>query len=67
MAMVCFATKCDQCGQRSEEYTAWPSCSNCQDDICPACMAPGTLDPGDGERSDRCLCLICNDIMKEEL
>jgi NMD protein affecting ribosome stability and mRNA decay len=37
MATVPFATLCDRCGRRSEEYTSWPSCRDCLDDICPDC------------------------------
>ena len=54
------------CGRRSDEYTAWPSCSNCMGDICDQCMAPGTLDTGDGDRGDRCYCKPCNAILREE-
>lgn len=48
------------CGRRSEEYTAWPVCSECDRDTCPDHMADGTLDPGDGDREDRCLCRGCD-------
>jgi hypothetical protein len=40
MTMVRFATTCDHCGKRSEEYTAWPSCRNCLSDTCSACDVP---------------------------
>lgn len=72
--MVRFATTCDHatrptedrdyrplCGQRSREYEQWPTCSDCGDHVCPDHMQPGTLDEGDGERHDRCLCVRCHD------
>jgi hypothetical protein len=37
MSMVRFATLCDKCGKRSEEYTAWPTCKDCGDDVCTEC------------------------------
>lgn len=56
MAMVKFATTCDviasltprpperpiinRCGKRSAEYTAWPSCRECGDQVCPDCTEP---------------------------
>jgi hypothetical protein len=56
MSMVRFATKCDKCGRRSEEYTSWPSCKDCGEDICPDCDI-------DSERtedeSNKTLCLDC--------
>jgi hypothetical protein len=42
--MVRFATKCDRCGARSEEYTAWPHCEFCGEDLCLACEAKGHCD-----------------------
>jgi hypothetical protein len=38
--MVKFATLCDRCGARSEEYSAWPHCADCFEDICPNCDRP---------------------------
>lgn len=35
--VVKFATLCDKCKKRSEEYTSFPSCKDCQQDICPDC------------------------------
>lgn len=67
--MVRFATTCDvvatpdgtnaPCGNRSPEYTQWPDCAYCGDHTCPTHMQPGTLDEGDGERNDRCVCTTC--------
>lgn len=66
--MVPFATTCDayrsasfNCGRRSPEYTQWPACTYCGDHVCPDHMVPGTLDEGDGERHDRCVCVLCHD------
>jgi len=43
MSIVRFATLCDRCGSRSEEYTAWAICRECSDDVCPNCSTnPGT-------------------------
>ena len=35
--MVRFATLCDRCQRRSEEYTAWPTCKECLEHICDRC------------------------------
>lgn len=40
MSMVRFATLCDKCKWKSEEYTSWPSCKDCLEDICPYCDIP---------------------------
>ncbi len=66
--MVRFATTCDYaetrdadpCGRRSEEYTQWPACSYCGHHCCPAHMQPGSLDEGDGDRNDLCVCVACH-------
>ena len=36
--MIRFATLCDipNCLKRSEEYTTWPTCIDCERDFCPA-------------------------------
>jgi hypothetical protein len=57
--MVRFATTCDRCGKRSNEYTAWPSCRACMEDTCPECAKGGTLVEGDGERADTVVCRVC--------
>ena len=38
--MVRFATLCDKCKRRSEEYTSWPTCAECLDDVCDQCDVP---------------------------
>lgn len=66
MTAVRFATTCDRCGARSEEYTAWPSCRVCQSDTCPACARDGSEQSedcrygeyGDGER-ETVICREC--------
>lgn len=57
--MVRFATTCDRCGTRSEEYTAWPTCRECMDHVCPACQLAGSLIENDGRA--RALCVGCED------
>ena len=37
MSMVMFATLCDRCTKRSEEYTSWPTCKDCGEHICESC------------------------------
>jgi len=73
MAMVRFATTCDydvfqpgmrHCNARSEEYTAWPSCRECQLDVCPAHTAPGTRHENDGR--DTVLCIACAESVVQE-
>jgi hypothetical protein len=59
MAVVRFATLCDRCRKRSEEYTAFPSCRECLDDICPDCAAPGTTTDADLDSPATCLCKQC--------
>lgn len=52
MSMVKFATRCDRCGRRSEEYTTWPSCRECQQDVCSTCASPGSLQDHERDVSD---------------
>lgn len=42
--MVKFANLCDLCGQRSEEYSRWPMCEDCDSDVCPKCVAEAICD-----------------------
>ena len=62
--MVMFATTCDACGVRSEEYTGWPTCRECQEDFCPAHQAPGTFVDADVDQPETCLCVACNEVAK---
>ena len=55
MSMVRFATTCDVCRERSEEYAKWPSCVECGDDVCPKHMEEESLD----EETNECLCIAC--------
>ncbi len=41
--IVRYASLCDICGKRSEEYTHWPNCRECDRDICPGCVLPGSV------------------------
>lgn len=56
MSYVKFACKCDQCGKRSEEYTSWPACTDCMDDVCPAHWVPDSYDP----EKNKALCFLCS-------
>ena len=62
MSMTRFATTCDVCQERSEEYSKWPSCEECGDDVCPKHMEEGSLD----EETNECLCLACAEELSEE-
>jgi Zn-finger nucleic acid-binding protein len=55
VSMVRFATICDSCGQRSEEYTHWLECKECGLDVCPRCRE---TDFDDDERG-KSLCKEC--------
>lgn len=57
MSLVRFATICDRCGKRSEEYTCFKSCTECADDICPDC----TTDVSYGNDPDKLgtICDVC--------
>ncbi len=50
MSMVMFAQLCDHCGARSEEYSCWPTCRECGEDVCPDCIVPGSA--SDDERHE---------------
>ena len=52
MSMVRFATTCDFCGWRSEEYTAWPSCRECLLHCCPRCAELGSGQEHEHDVSD---------------
>ena len=55
MGLVRFASICDHCGTRSQEYEAWPTCMECNDDVCPACEVLGQYD----EESNTTFCKRC--------
>lgn len=57
MSLVKFASICDWpgCGSRSEEYVAYPSCKECQRDLCPRHQVKDSLD----EERNNALCLAC--------
>lgn len=55
MSMVRFASLCDHCDTRSAEYFAFPTCRECQADVCPTCSVPATYDPEFGV----CMCNRC--------
>lgn len=62
--IVRFAAKCDTCGARSEEYTAWPTCRECNNDVCLDCAEPGTLIEADVGSPETVLCRQCAEIEK---
>lgn len=49
MTFVRFATLCNFCCARSEEYTAFPECWDCGRHVCPTCSPEGKIEGGDGE------------------
>jgi hypothetical protein len=55
MSLVRFATICDHCARRSDEYARWPICRDCLADTCPDCMAAGTED----QETGKCYCKGC--------
>lgn len=63
MSLVMFASICDFCGTRGEEYSAYPRCRVCDQDVCPDCSVPGATD----EETGKTLCWECNrEITSEE-
>lgn len=56
MSMVRFASICDKCHSRSDEYTEWPSCKDCGEHVCVLCDI-------DSERTEderhKTLCMDC--------
>jgi hypothetical protein len=56
MSIVMFATLCDHCGARSDEYSAWPSCRECLEDTCEQCYMPGSYT---ADERHECLCNRC--------
>ena len=58
--MVRFATLCDKCKRRSEEYTAWPHCAECLQDICSNC------DIASKRTEDERNATLCLDCLNEE-
>lgn len=57
--IVKFATTCDNCAARSDEYTAWPSCRECAEYTCPACRVVGSETEADVDEPETCLCKAC--------
>lgn len=62
MSLVRFATICDKCHKRSEEYGRFPRCSSCLEDVCPDCDVPAARA---GNEDDRTVCRECAAIEKE--
>ena len=57
--MVKFATTCDRCQRRSEEYTAWPTCKECSDHVCPRCDIEGERTEADVDTPETTMCPGC--------
>jgi hypothetical protein len=57
MSIVRFAMICDHCGTRSPEYTPWLTCRECGDEVCNACIVPGSAD----DESGKATCLRCDE------
>jgi hypothetical protein len=65
VSIVRFATLCDLCKARSEEYTSWPTCQECERYVCKACQVPGS--DTEDERN-QALCKECsNDWTKHDV
>ncbi len=64
MSIIPFCSICDVegCESRSEEYSSWPSCIECGEEVCSNHQDPGTYDEETGE----CLCLRCAEEMVDE-
>ena len=64
--IVKFATLCDRkgpdgltCGARSDEYTTWPTCTDCGEDFC---LKHGVVTiEADVDQPERGLCEACQD------
>ena len=48
MSLVRFATVCDVCHKRGEEYAAFPWCRECGRDVCADCRSTDWDDPENG-------------------
>lgn len=59
--IVKFATLCDACNKRSEEYTSWPTCRECYGNFCPNHFT----EPTDNEGRLSCICGACKALDEE--
>ena len=55
MTFVMFATICEGCHRRSEEYQAYPTCRTCGHHICTSCRDTDKDDPEGGTG----ICNVC--------
>ena len=53
--------RCAICGTLSPLYALWPSCRECQSEICRSCAAPGTFVDADLDQHPTALCPGCSD------
>jgi hypothetical protein len=65
--IVRFATLCDtiirkdaRCNARSVEYTAWPTCRVCQNDVCTKHTREGTATEADVNSPVTVICINCD-------
>lgn len=59
--MVKFATLCDSCHKRSNEYMRWPYCMVCMRDICYDCLQDESLREADFEQPECGMCKDCEE------
>ena len=57
MSKVRFAVICAICGKRSEPWTEWKTCRECNETICDEHIVPGSED----EETGRAICTDCRD------
>jgi hypothetical protein len=62
MAAVRFCSACDVCGAASSEYSAFPTCIYCGDEVCIVHCAPGSAD----DETGRCVCIACEAELEAE-
>lgn len=51
--------RCDHCGRVSPLYELWPSCRECQSEVCLACAEPGSVSEPDLDCPARATCPVC--------
>ena len=67
MSIHRFYVACDKCAVgRSEEYGALPVCTDCADDICPACTHHAVSD-WDVDHRAEVVCVQCDDAQADAL
>lgn len=60
MAFENFIGSCDHCAARCQQvYDRFPTCRECEDDICPNCAHPGTTSGPDVDAPELVTCKRC--------